>query len=99
MNADEVMANNDIALHGWTPIVRDHQALLAGKPYINKPSALLVKDIEFPSDDLVSKVREHAEEKLPGPTFNHSMRVFYFGMQENLIALSTELAKLSLPIC
>lgn len=81
------MTNNDIALHGWTPVVRDHQALLSGKPYINKPSTLLVKDIPFPSDDVAVKVRKHAEEKLPTPTFNHSMRVFYFGMAEQLIKL------------
>lgn len=97
-NTDEVMANNDTTLHGWTPVVRDHQALLSGNHYINKPSALSVKDIQFPSDDLVSKVREHAEEKLPAPTFNHSMRVFYFGTPGNLIASSTDLAELSLPI-
>lgn len=73
------MTTDDIALYGWTPVVRDHQALLSGKPYINEPSAVLVKDIQFPSDDVVAKVREHAKEKLPAPTFNHSMRVFYFG--------------------
>ncbi|KAG6366131.1 hypothetical protein INS49_000307 [Diaporthe citri] len=72
------MANNEIAIHGWTPVVRDHKALLAGKPYINRPTALLVKDIQFPSDDIVAKVRKHAKENLPAPTFNHSMRVFYF---------------------
>jgi len=71
-------SNENIALHGWTSVVRDHQALLSGKPYINKPSTLLVKDITFPSDNIVTKVKEHAKEQLPAPTFNHSMRVFYF---------------------
>lgn len=83
------MANNEIAIHGWTPVVRDHQALLSGKPYINRPSALLVKDIQFPSDDVVAKVREHAKEKLPVPTFNHSMRVFYFGMADQLAIVTS----------
>ncbi|KAL1876460.1 hypothetical protein Daus18300_002704 [Diaporthe australafricana] len=71
-------ANDDIATHGWTPVVRDHQALLSGQSYINKPSSVLVKDIKFPTDDVVTKVRDHVNEKLPAPTFNHSMRVFYF---------------------
>ncbi|KAJ0113804.1 hypothetical protein J7T55_010048 [Diaporthe amygdali] len=70
--------NDSIALHGWTSVVRDHQAILSGKPNINEPSTLLVNDITFPSDEVVAKVRKHAEEKLPAPTFNHSMRVFYF---------------------
>lgn len=80
--------DNEVVLHGWTPVVRGHQALLSGKPYINKPSTLLVKDIQFPSDDVVAKVRKHAEEKLAAPTFNHSMRVFYFGIAEQLIMVT-----------
>jgi cyanamide hydratase len=68
-----------VALHGWTAVPRDAKAILDGKPYINKPEPLLVKAIAFPSDDpLVAKVREYAQEKLSGPTFNHSMRVYYF---------------------
>lgn len=82
--------NNDVAIHGWTPVVRDHQALLSGKPYINKPTTILIKDIEFPSDDVVAKVRKHAQEKLPAPTFNHSMRVFYFGMEEKPVLLTCD---------
>lgn len=69
-----------VALHGWTAVALDPKAILGGKPYINKPESLLVKDIKFPSDDaVVSRVYEYAKEKLSGPTFNHSMRVYYFG--------------------
>jgi cyanamide hydratase len=72
-------SHDTAALHGWTAVPRDAKAILAGKPYINKPSSLLVKDIPFPSDDpVVAKVREYAQEKLSPQTFNHSMRVYYF---------------------
>ncbi len=59
----------------------DANAIFLGKPFLNKPQPLLVNDIKFPSDDsIVAKVHQYAKEKLPGKTFNHSMRVFYFGM-------------------
>lgn len=71
---------DSLALRGWTAVVRDPKVLLSGDSYINKPSPLLVKDIPFPSDDdLVAKVQEYAKAKLTPQTYNHSMRVFYFG--------------------
>jgi cyanamide hydratase len=73
------MSSDSVALHGWTAVPRDAKAILDGKPYINKPTSLLVKDIQFPSSDpIVSKVRDYAQEKLSPQTFNHSMRVYYF---------------------
>lgn len=69
-----------MALHGWTAVPRDTEALLSRRPYIHKPSALLVKDIYFPSDDgLVATIQGYAKAKLSPPTFHHSMRVYYFG--------------------
>jgi cyanamide hydratase len=73
-------SQDTIGLHGWTAVPVDAKAVLNGGPYINKPEPLLVKDIPFPSDDpIVSKVREYVQEQLPPHTFNHSMRVYYFG--------------------
>lgn len=71
-----------LSIHGWTAVPRDPNVILAGRPYIHSPSPLLVKDIAFPSEDaIVAKAQQYAQEKLPPQTFNHSMRVFYFGMQ------------------
>jgi len=71
--------NDTVALHGWTAVPVDAKAILQGKPYLHKPGPILVKDITFPSDDpIVAKVHDYAKEKLPLPTFNHSMRVFYW---------------------
>lgn len=72
-------STDTVALHGWTAVPVDAKAILAGKPYINKPTSLLVKDIDFPSSDpIVSSVRAYAQENLSPQTFNHSMRVYYF---------------------
>ncbi|KAK0715264.1 hypothetical protein B0H67DRAFT_665302 [Lasiosphaeris hirsuta] len=72
-------AADTVALHGWTAVPADAEAILQGKPYLYKPSPLLVDDIPFPSDDaLVSRVQKYAQEKLLPQTFNHSMRVYYW---------------------
>lgn len=71
---------DSLASHGWTAVSRNPNVLLAGKAYINEPSPLLVKDIDFPSDDgLVAKIQNYARGKLSLPTYHHSMRVFFFG--------------------
>ncbi|KAK4161081.1 cyanamide hydratase [Cladorrhinum sp. PSN259] len=65
--------------HGWTAVPVDADAIFQGKPYLHEPQPLLVKDIQFPSDDpIVAKAQEHAKSQLPQPTYNHSMRVFYW---------------------
>ena len=73
--------DDPIAEHGWTAVPLDAEAIFQGKPYLHKPTPLLVKDMHFPSDDpLVAKAQQYAKEQLPPQTYNHSMRVFYFGM-------------------
>ena len=70
----------NIALHGWTATPRDPNAIFKSRPYLHAPGPLLVKDIPFPSDDpIVAHVQAYAKEKLSPQTYNHSMRVFYFG--------------------
>ncbi|KAF3931027.1 hypothetical protein ABW20_dc0103224 [Dactylellina cionopaga] len=72
---------DNVALHGWTAVPRDSNAILEGKPYLNKPELLLVTDIPFPTEDVVvSKVQEYAKQKLSSQTYNHSMRVYYFSV-------------------
>ncbi|KAK0750910.1 hypothetical protein B0T18DRAFT_435456 [Schizothecium vesticola] len=69
-----------VALHGWTAVPVDSDAILQGKPYLHKPTPLLAVDIPFPSSDpLVARVQAYAKSQLPRQTFNHSMRVFYWG--------------------
>ncbi len=68
------------AAYGWTSVPRDPKLILSGNEYLHEPRSLFVQDIPFPSDDeLVVKVQKYAQEKLTGQTYNHSMRVYYFG--------------------
>lgn len=74
---------NDIQTNGWASVPVDAGKIFKDKPFINKPTPLLVKDIEFPSHDpVVASINEYAQAKLPKPTYNHSLRVFYFGTHD-----------------
>ncbi|CAM1505983.1 Fc.00g116200.m01.CDS01 [Cosmosporella sp. VM-42] len=73
------MLDSDVGKNGWTAVPVDAAKLLNGKPYIRKPSLLLVGDMDFPSHDpIVLQTQQYAKKKLPRQTFNHSMRVYYF---------------------
>lgn len=75
------MATSSEELHnGWTALPLDASKLFNGKPYRTTPSSLKVADITFPQNDpIVSKIQNYAKEKLPIETYNHSMRVYYYG--------------------
>ena len=73
----------DIKLHGWTAVPRSFNDLLQDVPKIDNPEPLLVKDISWPADDTVERVRAYAQAELPEQTYNHSMRAYYFGKDEN----------------
>ena len=69
----------EVEQHGWTAVPRSFKTLLEGKPYLNEPTSLVVDDIPWPIDDLVTRVQKYAKDELREETYNHSMRVFYFG--------------------
>lgn len=73
--------NDPVAEHGWTAVPLDPEAIFKCKPYLYEPAPILVKDIDFPSDDpIVTRAQQYAKQHLPQQTYNHSMRVFYWGM-------------------
>ncbi|KAI0470806.1 hypothetical protein GGR56DRAFT_115024 [Xylariaceae sp. FL0804] len=80
MSSTPAASAEELARHGWTPVPRDADAILKGRPYVHRPAALTVADMPFPDDDpLVAAVRDYAREHLVEQTFNHSMRVYYWG--------------------
>lgn len=55
--------------------------IFGDQPFINEPGPLSIDSIKFPFDDLVvAKTLDYAKAVLHPETFNHSMRVYYFGM-------------------
>lgn len=74
------MANDEVTRNGWTAVPLNAAEIFVNGPYINKPSPILVADIEFPSQDpVVADIQRFAREHLPRQTYHHSMRVFYWG--------------------
>ncbi|GKT59187.1 cyanamide hydratase [Colletotrichum tofieldiae] len=75
------MCQDEVGLNGWTAVPVDAGRIFGDEPFLNKPSPLSIKDIEFPSHDpVVTQTLRYAKERLHAETFNHSMRVFYYGM-------------------
>lgn len=80
----------DIAQNGWSSLPLDPSQLWGGKPFRNVPGPILVDDIKFPEDPIAIEVQKYAKEMLPIQTFNHSMRVFYFGkLNSSSVALTS----------
>ncbi|KAI4599495.1 hypothetical protein KJ359_001938 [Pestalotiopsis sp. 9143b] len=75
-----IASASEIAQHGWTAVTVDANEIFGERPYRNEPQAISADEIPFPSDDpVVAKVQAYAKDHLPEPTYNHSMRVYYFG--------------------
>jgi hypothetical protein len=76
------MADNskeqELAAHGWTAVPRSQSKIIADLED-PKPANIVVEDIQVPDSDVARKTYEYAKKELPEKTFNHSMRVYYYG--------------------
>ena len=66
--------------YGWTAQPRDPAIVLRGQKNIKDPQPQSVQDINLPDTALAKSIMEYARRELPEQTFNHSMRVYYYGM-------------------
>ncbi|RJE21529.1 Cyanamide hydratase [Aspergillus sclerotialis] len=66
--------------YGWTAVSCDPKQRANTKPSTKPSVPQLVKDVPFPSTAVALAAIEYAKAELPTPTFNHSMRVFYYGL-------------------
>ena len=67
--------------HGWTAVPRSLEKLVANTNDARPAKPMKVDDIPLPDSLLVQQVMKYAKESLPSETFNHSMRVYYYGKQ------------------
>ena len=80
--------------HGFTAVARDTKTLISGNiNHISRP--IKIEDIPFPKTELIKKVQDYAKSKLGKETYNHSMRVYYYG---NWIGTYGEIPKDSISI-
>lgn len=68
--------------HGWTAVPRSLEVLVKSRKNPLPSTPLAVDDISLPNSELVQQVMKYAKDNLSAETFNHSMRVFYYGKPE-----------------
>jgi len=75
------MCQDEVAINGWTSTPADAGAIFGDQPFINKPEPLSLDEVKFPFEDpIVAKTLTYARGVLHPATFNHSMRVYFYGM-------------------
>lgn len=65
--------------HGFTAVPRSLDKLIADRPIKVTSKPVRVEDIDLSESPLAKTIQEYARENLPEQTYNHSMRVYYFG--------------------
>ena len=68
-----------IQQYGWTAVPRSPDKLVASRINPQSSKALKIEDIPLPDDNLSQEVIKYAKANLPIETFNHSMRVYFYG--------------------
>ena len=68
--------------YGWTAQSRDVSAFLGDKKGLKvpEPHTHMVDSIPIPDTPLAKAVLDYAQKELREETFNHSMRVYYYGI-------------------
>lgn len=75
------MSNPAIEKYGWEAVPVNLKTLLSQSQASASPAKpVAVSSISLPDSPLAKAVHEYAQNELPIETFNHSMRVFYYGM-------------------
>ncbi|KAG4441186.1 hypothetical protein IFR05_003304 [Cadophora sp. M221] len=74
------MSNPAIEKFGWTAVPRKLSTLLEQSQASSGPAKpISVSSISLPDSPLAKAVHEYAKKDLATETYNHSMRVFYYG--------------------
>jgi cyanamide hydratase len=75
--SDEVKST-ELAANGWPAVPRSFAKSLADVDK-NNQAELSIQAVNPPSTNVAQKTHEFAKQQLPERTFNHSMRVWYYG--------------------
>jgi cyanamide hydratase len=71
--------DEQIAEYGWTALSCDPSQWGGDRKNTREPVPQLCSQIPLPETPLVMAAMEYVKAELPEHTFNHSMRVFYYG--------------------
>jgi len=74
---------NTIEKFGFTAVPRSLDKLIATQSTKATSTPVSVDDIDLPNTPLATCIHAYAKENLPRKTYNHSMRVYYYGKLPN----------------
>ncbi|KAI2191815.1 hypothetical protein LOZ21_001445 [Ophidiomyces ophidiicola] len=74
------MSSNVIIDYGFTAVEASATKLLSSSHPSLKAPYIPVSQTPIPKTALGKRIQEYAKSKLPEPTFNHSMRVYHYGL-------------------
>jgi len=87
------MAETDpVKAYGWTAQRRKTDELLATRTGVKDAEPIPLTSIKLPDSKLAKTVMDYAKNELPLETFNHSMRVYYYGIAIALHSFPTWLS-------
>lgn len=73
-------SDNPISAYGLTAVLSSATTLLATYPPATPASFIAVTEVPTPETPLTQRINEYAKSHLPEPTYNHSLRVYHFGL-------------------
>ena len=77
---------------GWTAVSHAQSTLLKDvSPW--DPANYTVAEIKIPDSEVAKKAVQYAKDHLPEQTFNHSMRVYYYGQHSSLSPINPDIIK------
>jgi cyanamide hydratase len=74
------MASDAQTLFGFTPVASSAQTLLSSVKPSSAAPFIPVSATPVPDTALSRRINEYAKSHLPVPTYNHSLRVYHFGL-------------------
>lgn len=77
--------NAELSANGWTAVPRSFTKSLADVDK-NKQAELVTNNVKLPSSEIAKKTHDFSKAQLPEKTFNHSMRVWYYGECKPLVS-------------
>ncbi|KAJ5175967.1 urea hydro-lyase/cyanamide hydratase [Penicillium canariense] len=69
-----------ISVYGFTPVLSSASTLLETDPPSAAPVVFPVAQTPIPSTPLAQRIDAYAKAHLPTPTYNHSLRVYHYGI-------------------
>lgn len=74
-------SNNDtISAYGFTAVLSSATALISKDRPANAAPFISVAETPIPTTPLAQRINAYAKAHLPEPTYNHSLRVYHYGL-------------------